>query len=118
MLGGYVTDSKDFMLINLPHNTNVVKLLQRIRDESHRFAVNYHSTLKAKRQTASALDDIPGIGPVTRKKLIKHFGSARAVMQATKSELIKVINKKIAKRISKQPNSLNQPSGQKNVTTT
>ena len=52
-LGGFATESEDFMLVNVPHNTNLVKLLQRIRDESHRFAVSYHSVLKVKRQTAS-----------------------------------------------------------------
>src|SRR5690606_26799806 len=70
-LGGYSTETEDFILVNLPHNTNLVKLLQRIRDESHRFAVSYHSVLKRKRQTASVLDEIPTIGPETRKKLIK-----------------------------------------------
>ena len=62
-LGGFATESEDFTLVNLPHNTNLVKLLQRIRDESHRFAVSYHSVLKVKRQTASLLDDIPGYRP-------------------------------------------------------
>ncbi len=86
-LGGFVTESEDFLLVNVPHNTNLVKLLQRIRDESHRFAVSYHSVLKMKRQTSSILDDIPGIGPATRKKLIRHFGSLRAVKSATAEEL-------------------------------
>lgn len=90
-LGGFVTESEDFLLVNLPHNTNLVKLLQRIRDESHRFAVSYHSTLKQKRQTSSALDDIPGIGPATRKKLIRHFGSLRAVQLASEAELAAVV---------------------------
>ena len=66
-LGGFTTVSEDFTLINLPHCTNLVKLLQRIRDESHRFAVSYHSVLKVKRQTASILDDVPGIGPTTER---------------------------------------------------
>ena len=90
-LGGFATESEDFILVNIPHNTNLVKLLQRIRDESHRFAVSYHSVLKRKRQTASALDDIPGIGPVTRKKLIRHFGSLRAVKTAPAEELVAVV---------------------------
>lgn len=90
-LEGYVTESRDYILINLPHNTNLVKLLQRIRDESHRFAVSYHSTLKTKRQTKSVLDDIPGIGPATRKKLIKHFGSTKAVINADESEIADLI---------------------------
>jgi excinuclease ABC subunit C len=95
-LGGFTTESDDFILINVPHSTNLVKLLQRIRDESHRFAVTYHSVLKVKRQTASMLDDVPTIGPATRKKLIKTFGSMRGVMQARDWELEKVIGAKKA----------------------
>ncbi len=95
-LGGFMAESDDFILINLPHSTNLVKLLQRIRDESHRFAVSYHSVLKTKRQTASMLDDIPTIGPTTRKKLIKTFGSLRGVMQARDFELEKVVGEKKA----------------------
>jgi len=93
-LGGFATDSEDFTLLNVPHNTNMVKLLQRIRDESHRFAVSYHSVLKQKRQTASVLDEIPTIGPETRKKLLKTFGSMRGVMQARDFELEKVVGEK------------------------
>jgi excinuclease ABC subunit C len=80
----------------VPHYDNLVKLLQRIRDESHRFAVSYHSALRSKRQTASVLDDIPTIGPATRKKLIKTFGSLRGVMQARDWELEKVLGSKKA----------------------
>lgn len=86
-LGGFSSETEDFILLNLPHSTNLVKLLQRIRDESHRFAVTYHSVLKVKRQTASQLDDIPGIGPMTRKKLLKTFGSVRALSSASEPEL-------------------------------
>lgn len=93
-LGGFVSESDDFILTNVPHNTNIVKLLQRIRDESHRFAVSYHSVLKQKRQIASVLDDVPTIGPATRKKLLKTFGSMRGVMQARDWELEKVIGEK------------------------
>lgn len=95
-LGGFASESEDFILVNIPHNSNVVKLLQRIRDESHRFAVSYHSVLKAKRQTASALDDIPTIGPATRKKLLKTFGSIKGISQARQWELEKVVGEKKA----------------------
>lgn len=95
-LGGFATESQDFILINIPHSTNVVKLLQRIRDESHRFAVSYHSVLKVKRQTASLLDDIPTIGPATRKKLIRTFGSMRGVLQARDEELVHLLGAKKA----------------------
>jgi excinuclease ABC subunit C len=95
-LGGFISESDDFILTNVPHSTNLVKLLQRIRDESHRFAVSYHSVLKQKRQTASILDEIPTIGPETRKKLLKTFGSVKGVMQAPDPELEKVVGGKKA----------------------
>jgi excinuclease UvrABC nuclease subunit len=95
-LGGFATESDDFILVNLPHSTNAVKLLQRIRDESHRFAVSYHSVLKVKRQTASVLDNIPTIGPTTRKKLIKTFGSMRGVLQARDQDLVHLLGEKKA----------------------
>jgi len=75
----------------LSRYSDIVKLFQRIRDESHRFAVTYHSTLKRKRQTTSKLDDIPGIGPATRKKLIRSFGSVRAVGEASIDQLTEVV---------------------------
>ena len=95
-LGGFATESDDFIVVNVPHNTNVVKLLQRIRDESHRFAVSYHSVLKVKQQTASVLDDIPTIGPVTRKKLLKTFGSLRGVLQARDQDVVQLLGEKKA----------------------
>jgi len=98
-MGGYLTESNEFIVVNVPHSSNLIKLLQRIRDESHRFAVTYHSVLKIKRQTASILDDIQGIGPATRKKLIRHFGSLRAVGQASASELTGVVGPVKAKAV-------------------
>jgi excinuclease ABC subunit C len=86
-LGGFSTDSEAYTLVNLPHNTNLVKLLQRIRDESHRFAVSYHTVLARKKQTASMIDEIPGFGPATRKKLLKTFGSMKGVSEASPTEL-------------------------------
>jgi excinuclease ABC subunit C len=89
-----ITESDDFYLVRMPLNNDIVKLLQRIRDESHRFAVTYHSTLKSNRQTTSWLDDVPGIGLVTKKKLIKTFGSSRGVINARKDELQKLLGEK------------------------
>ncbi|HET8708860.1 MAG TPA: excinuclease ABC subunit UvrC [Candidatus Saccharimonadales bacterium] len=100
-LGGYCTETEDFILVNLPHHAHVVKLLQRIRDESHRFAVSYHSTLKQKGQTVSLLDEIPGIGPSTRKKLIKSFGSLRGVRGASLDELADAVGPAKAKVLDK-----------------
>ena len=92
-------ESDDFVVILLDKNSHVVKLLQRLRDESHRFAVSYHTHLKRKKQTANELEEIPGIGPKTRQKLIKKFGSLRAVRAAEHSEIANVIGPKKAKLI-------------------
>jgi excinuclease ABC subunit C len=99
-LGGFTTESEEFILVNLPHSTNLVKLLQRIRDESHRFAVSYHSTLKNKQQTASTLDEIPGIGPATRKKLLKTFGSMQKISQASQADLSRSIGPAKARQLA------------------
>jgi len=96
-LKGFRTDeSDDYVRLDLPDTNNLVKLLQRIRDESHRFAVSYHSVLKTKRQTKSLLDDIPGVGPLTKKKLLKTFGSAKGISNASLNEIEAVIGKKKA----------------------
>jgi excinuclease ABC subunit C len=87
MMGGHYMASDMFTLVNLPHDTHIIKLLQRIRDESHRFAVSYHTVLKRSGQTKSLLDEIPGVGPVLRKKLIRKFGSARGVASASLEEM-------------------------------
>lgn len=91
-----ITESDGYLLVRMPLNHDIVKLLQRIRDESHRFAVTYHSTLKNNRQTTSWLDNVPGIGAVTKKKLIREFGSSRGVVNARKEELLKVLGEKQA----------------------
>jgi excinuclease ABC subunit C len=83
----------------LSRSSDALKLLQRIRDESHRFAVGYHSVLKRGRQKASVLDDIPSIGDATRKKLIRTFGSARAVLSADEAEVARVVGKSKARAI-------------------
>jgi excinuclease ABC subunit C len=98
-LSGFLTESKDYVLIDLPLNNNLVKLLQRIRDESHRFAVSYHSLLKLNRQTTSLLDDIPGIGPATRKKLQLKFGGLKNIQAAGINELTGVVGKSKARQI-------------------
>jgi excinuclease ABC subunit C len=89
-----ITESDDFYVIQLPKHSHIVKLLQRIRDESHRFAVSYHTTLKRKSQVKSKLDDIPGVGAATRKKLVQTFGSVRGVEQADKMQLSAAIGAK------------------------
>ena len=83
-------------LATYPH---VTKLFQRIRDESHRFAVSYHTVLKRTKQTASSLEDIPGVGATTRKALIRKFGSLRGVEAATAEQLATVIGPKRAETL-------------------
>jgi excinuclease ABC subunit C len=87
-------------VVRLPESSHLVKLLQRIRDESHRFAVSYHSTLRRARQTASLLDEIPGVGPTTRKKLIKHFGSTRNILSAPPAELQSILGPKTGAKVA------------------
>ena len=98
-LHGYSELSKDYNVLSLPHSSHLIKLLQRIRDESHRFAVSYHSTLKNKRTTSSMLDELPGIGPLTRKKLLRKFGSLRGVMAADEGDIASVVGVSKAKII-------------------
>jgi excinuclease ABC subunit C len=90
-LDGRTENTKDFILINLPRSSASVKLLQRIRDESHRFAVSYHTVLKRTKQIASLLDEIPGIGPKTRYKLIRKFGSIRNLKMVDESDIVSII---------------------------
>jgi excinuclease ABC subunit C len=71
----------------VPRNSEAMFLLQRIRDEAHRFAVSFHRELRGKRMTTSILDDIPGLGEVRRKRLIKELGGVAAVKRATLEEL-------------------------------
>lgn len=81
---------------------DVIRLFQRLRDEAHRFAVSYHSTLKRAKQTASVLDEIPGVGPKTRQKLIRKFGSLAGVKKATIAELSSVVGESKAALIHQQ----------------
>ncbi|MEO5499407.1 MAG: excinuclease ABC subunit UvrC [Candidatus Saccharimonadales bacterium] len=93
---GMTDENGQFVLIKLPKNSHIIKLIQRLRDESHRFAVSYHSTLKRKAAIKSILDDIPGVGPATRKKLVASFGSGLGVKEATLQQLEAVIGSKQA----------------------
>ena len=83
----WITTSAQWETILLPPSSHVLQLLQRLRDEAHRFAINYQTVLRGKRQVKSTLDDIPGVGPATRKLLIRTFGSLRGVRLASAEEL-------------------------------
>lgn len=76
--------------IVLPRNSESLYLLQRIRDEAHRFAVSYHRNLRGKRSLKSILDDIPGVGPKRRKVLVEHFRTMAALRKATVDDLAEV----------------------------
>lgn len=85
--------------------SDTTKLFQRIRDESHRFAVSYHTVLKRKRQTAGALDDIPGIGPKTKKLLLQRFGSVRGISRASDEEVVGVVGQAKLQNLRKYMNN-------------
>ena len=87
--------------IRLPRTSQGLYLLQRIRDEAHRFAITAHRNLRSKKSMVSQLDSIAGIGPIKRTALIKKFGSVEKIRQATEVELteVKGITEEIAKRI-------------------
>ena len=76
--------------IILKQNSSALFLLQRVRDEAHRFAISYHRRLRAKERLSSSLDTIPGIGPSRRKALLRHFGSLKRVRAAHREELAAV----------------------------
>ena len=95
-----VTDEYPIVLAKKDY---VLKLLQRIRDEAHRFAITYHRSIRSKRMLSSALDSIEGIGEKRRKLLIKKFGTVEEIKKATVEELTQVesIGLKQAQNIKK-----------------
>lgn len=85
--------------IILPSNSIALFLLQRVRDEAHRFAVKYHRYLRSKGSLSSVLDEIGGIGPAKKKLLLQKFGSAARVRLASLTDLASVVGSKIAEKI-------------------
>jgi excinuclease ABC subunit C len=73
--------------ILLPHDKPALQLLQRVRDEAHRFAITHHRTRRDRAMTASILDDLPGIGAARKRTLLNQFGSPEAVLAATREQL-------------------------------
>lgn len=74
----------------LPRTSEGLYLLQRVRDEAHRFAITFHRQRRSKRMTESALDTVPGLGEVRRKALLRHFGSLKRLSAATVEEIVEV----------------------------
>ncbi|MCH8563277.1 excinuclease ABC subunit UvrC [Nesterenkonia sp. YGD6] len=79
----------DFPLV-LPRSSEALYMLQRIRDEAHRFAIAYHRSKRSKAMTASALDEVPGLGPSRRAAVVAHFGSVANLKKASLEEIIEV----------------------------
>ena len=94
----YVYGQEDDPVV-LDRRSPVLHLIQKIRDESHRFAVTYHRKRREIRDRESELDAIPGVGPRTRQRLLQHFGSVRALRQATPDALTAVVNAATAQKI-------------------
>ena len=85
--------------IALPRASPVLQLVQRIRDEAHRFAIGFHRQARDKRTLHSELDDIPGVGPTKRRRLLTRFGSLRGVRGASLDELAAAVGRTVAERI-------------------
>jgi len=100
----YVPDQKEPIIV--PKNSPLLKLFQRVRDEAHRFAIKLHKKQREKRTTGSILDEIKGIGPATRNKLLNHFGSVKNIEKATIEDLSQIVNKELAKEIKKRLKNL------------
>ena len=88
--------------IELDFDSSALKLLQRLRDEAHRFAISFNRSLRAKSATKSILDEIPGIGPGTKKKLMQTFESVAGIRNANDLDLLKILNKKQLNNLRKQ----------------
>lgn len=73
--------------LRVPRGSEALYLLQQVRDEAHRFAITYHRKLRAKRMTTSVLDDVPGLGPARRKRLLAQMGSVKAIREAPREAL-------------------------------
>lgn len=87
--------------IILPRHSEALYLIQRVRDEAHRFAVSYHRRLRNRRMTHTLLDEIPGVGPKRRQALLQHFGSLEKIRSATIEDICQVegLNSKTAEMI-------------------
>jgi len=80
----------------IPRGDEALYLLQRVRDEAHRFAVTYHRTLRAKRMVDSVLDGVPGVGPTRKKRLLRTFGSLKRIRAAEVEQLAEVVPAAVA----------------------
>src|SRR2546426_2418327 len=94
----YVLGQEDEPIV-LERHSPVLHLIQQIRDETHRFAVTFHRQRRGKRQTQTALSEIPGVGPKTAQKLLQEFGSVANIRKAGIDKLSEIISRKSAEKI-------------------
>ena len=85
--------------VMIPKTSSSLKLLQRVRDEAHRFAITFHREKRRKRTLSSELDKIPGVGPKTARKLLKYFGSVKKIKSAEPDQLISAVGQSVGKKI-------------------
>jgi excinuclease ABC subunit C len=74
--------------VRIPRDSEALYLLQQVRDEAHRFAITYHRQLRAKKMTKSVLDDVPGLGPTRRARLLKEHGSVKRLRELSEEEVV------------------------------
>jgi excinuclease ABC subunit C len=90
--------------LQLAHDTPELQLLQRVRDEAHRFAITHHRIRRDRAMTASILDELPGVGPARKRALLQHFGSPDAILNASREELEAVpgLSGKLARHLHRE----------------
>ncbi len=90
--------------LRLSHETPELQLLQRVRDEAHRFAITHHRSRRDRAMTSSILDELPGVGPARKRALLKHFGSPDAILAASREELEAVpgVSGKLAREVYRE----------------
>ena len=105
----YVLGREDEPIV-LDRHSPVLHLIQQIRDETHRFAVTFHRQRRGKRQTETALNEIPGVGPKTAQRLLREFGSVANIQRAGLDKLSSVISRKSAEKILEHLGGPSEPN--------
>ena len=89
----------DSVPLYIDKNSETIRVIQRLRDEAHRFGITHHRNRRSKAQLHSQLDDIKGVGPQTRNMLLKHFKSVKRIKEATLEEVVAVVGEKKARLV-------------------
>jgi excinuclease ABC subunit C len=95
----FINETGEFETVNLEINSEEYFLVQRIRDEAHRFAITYHRNMRSKDFTSSRIDNVPGIGPKTKKKLMLRYVTIDKIKQASDEELAEILSKKVIQNL-------------------